>query len=279
VESDLTVTRLAGDVFRVVTGSAFVPSDLNWIQMHMPRDGSVQVREVSEELATIGLWGPRARDILAVATTDGVSNDALPYMRAVEIRIADSPVLAQRVTYVGELGWELYVEAARAEKVWDVLAKAGRPHGMRPAGYKALDSLRLEKGYRYWSVDMTPSDDPYSAGLGFCVRLEKGDFLGREALRKLKERPRERRLSTMTLDHTPHVLYGGEPVYVDGRLVGRVRSGGYGYSVGKWIGFVYLPPDLASPGTALEVEMFGERAPAVVTPDVLYDPKGERLKG
>ncbi|MEX0788894.1 MAG: FAD-dependent oxidoreductase [Anaerolineales bacterium] len=279
VESDLTVTRLADDAFRVVTGSAFVPSDLNWIQMHMPRDGSVQVREVSEELATIGLWGPRARDILGAATSDDVSNRALPYMRAAEIRIADSPVLAQRVTYVGELGWELYVEAARAEKVWDALAEAGRAHGMQPAGYKSLDSLRLEKGYRYWSVDMTPSDDPYSAGLGFCVRLEKGDFLGRDALQKLKERPPQRRLSTFVLDTAPHVLYGGESVYVGGRLVGRVRSGGYGYTVGKWIGFVYLPPDLARPGTALEVEMFGERAPAVVTADVLYDPKGEKLKG
>jgi 4-methylaminobutanoate oxidase (formaldehyde-forming) len=257
--------------------------------MHMPRDGSVQVREVSTELATIGLWGPRARDILQTVTADDVSNEALPYMRAKEIGIlgdresgigeSGGRVLAQGVTYVGELGWEIYVEAARATAVWDALSKAGAAHGLRAAGYKALDSLRLEKGYRYWSVDMTPADDPYSAGLGFCVKLDKGDFLGRKALQGLKEKGLQRRLSTFTLDEAPHVLYGGEPVYANGSLVGRVRSGGYGYTVGKWIGFVYLSLDLAKPGTALEVEMFGDRAPARVTQDALYDAKGERLRG
>jgi 4-methylaminobutanoate oxidase (formaldehyde-forming) len=163
--------------------------------------------------------------------------------------------------------------------VWDALWAAGQAHGLRAAGYKALDSLRLEKGYRYWSVDMTPSDDPYSAGLGFCVRLGKGDFLGREALHRLKEGGRDRKLATFTLEDASHVLYGGEPVYAEGRLIGRVRSGGYGYTVGRWIGYVYLPLALAVPGTRLEIEMFGDRATAVVTPDVLYDPKGERLRG
>lgn len=283
VESDLTVTRLAEDHFRVVTGSAFVPSDLNWIRMHMPRDGSVQVREVSQELATIGLWGPRARDVLGAVTGDDVSNEGLPYMRGREIRVPGIrnqgiPVWAQRVTYVGELGWELYVEAGKAGAVWDALFESGKAHGLRPAGYKALDSLRLEKGYRYWSVDMTPSDDPFAAGLGFCVRLDKGDFLGREALLRIKARGLEQRLATFTVEQAPHVLYGGEPVYADGKLVGRVRSGGYGYTVGRWIGYVYLPLEMARPGAALEVEMFGDRAPAVVTQDVLYDPKGEKLR-
>jgi 4-methylaminobutanoate oxidase (formaldehyde-forming) len=288
VESDVTVTRLGEAHFRVVTGSAFVPSDVSWMRMHMPRDGSVEVREVSEELATIGLWGPTARRILQSVTDEDVSNAGLPYMRAKEIGIrapgAGGPgtvarILAQRVTYVGELGWELYAPTAQAGAVWDALWAAGREHGLRAAGYKALDSLRLEKGYRYWSVDMTPSDDPYSAGLGFCVRLEKGEFLGREALVRMKDAGPTRKLSTFTLAEAPHVLYGGEPVYADGKLVGRVRSGGYGYTVGKWIGYVYLPLDLARPGFPLQVEMFGDRAPAEVTQDVLYDREGDRLRG
>jgi 4-methylaminobutanoate oxidase (formaldehyde-forming) len=207
-----------------------------------------------------------------------VSNPALPYMRHRPIRIADQSVLAQRVTYVGELGWELYVANSGALAVWDALWDAGRPHGLRAVGYKAIDSLRLEKGYRYWSVDMTPSDDPYSAGLGFCVRLEKGDFLGREALQRIKADGPPRSLRTVTIDSGGSVIYGGEAVYSDGRLVGRLRSGGYGYTVGSYIGYVYLPPELATLDTPLEVESFGQQVPAVVAPDVLYDPKGARIR-
>ncbi len=278
VESDLTIARLGPDHFRVITGSAFVPSDLNWIRLHMPSDGSVQVLEVSEDLVTIGLWGPQARDLLQACTADDVSNQALPYMRTRPIQLAGREVLAQRVTYVGELGWELYVASPGALAVWDALWQAGQPHGIRAVGYKAIDSLRLEKGYRYWSVDMTPSDDPYSAGLGFCVRLEKGDFLGREALQRIQAEGIPRKLCTVTIDAEGKVIYGGEAVYSDGRLVGRLRSGGYGYTVGSFIGYVYLPLALTQLNTPLEVEAFGQRVRATVAADVLYDPKGERIR-
>jgi 4-methylaminobutanoate oxidase (formaldehyde-forming) len=282
IESDLTVTRLAADHFRVTTGSAFVANDLGRIRMHMPDGGTVEVREVTTDWACLGMWGPCARQILQAATPDDVSSAAIPYMTAREITIARVRTLAQRVTYVGELGWELYVAPDQAGQVWDALMAAGQPFGLRPAGYKALDSLRLEKGYRYWSADITPSENPYEAGLGFCVRLNKGDFIGREALLKVKSQGLMRRLCTLTLADDAGVLYGGEAVYAggreNGRIVSRLRSGGYGYTVGQNIALAYLPIELAKEGTPLEIEVFGERIKAVVAADVLYDPKGDRFR-
>lgn len=281
IESDLTVTRLAEDHFRVTTGSNFVPGDLGWIRMHLPEDGSVEAKEVTEDWACLGLWGPSAREILQAVTRDELSNAGFPYMTARTIRINGVPALAQRVTYVGELGWELYMTPDKAGEVWDALTAAGRPRGLRPAGYKALDSLRLEKGYRYWSVDLTPSDNPFEAGLGFCVRLNKGDFIGREALVKIKSQGLKQRLCTLILTDAC-VVYGGEAVYAgigaDSRIVSRLRSAGYGNTVGKNIGFTYLPLELAKEGTPLAVEVFGERIPATVAPDVLHDPRGERIR-
>jgi 4-methylaminobutanoate oxidase (formaldehyde-forming) len=186
------------------------------------------------------------------------------------------------VTYVGELGWEVYVGVGQAGPVWDALMGAGRSHGIRPAGYKAVDSLRLEKGYRCWSTAITPVENPYEAGLGFCVRLAKGDFIGREALLRIKEQGARQKLCTATLlpgIPAEAVLYGGEAVYAGGAVAGRLRSAGYGYTVGRHIGLVYLPPHLAAEGTPLEIEAFGERYPGAVAADVLYDPRGMRLRG
>ncbi len=286
IESDLTITRLAADHFRVITGSNFVAGDLGWITMHQlcegakrePSEGSVEVSDVTDGWACIGLWGPRARDVLQAVSRSDVSNAAFPYMTARTIDIEGVAVWAQRVTYVGELGWEFYVRPDQAGRVWDALMAAGKAHDIQPAGYKVLDSLRLEKGYRYWSADITPSENPYEAGLGFCVRLDKGEFIGRQALLKIKTEGIKQRLCALTLDGSACVLYGGEAVYSDSNIVGRLRSGGYGYTVGKNIGYVYLPLELAGVGTTLDVEMFGERIHAQVAPDVLHDPKGERLR-
>jgi glycine cleavage system T protein len=281
IESDLTVTRWAPDRFRVTTGSNFVASDLGWIRMHLPPGGGVEVRDVTDEFACIGIWGPDARRVLQAVSPGDVSNAALPYMSARRIEIAGAAVGAQRVTYVGELGYELYVDNQHAVEVWDALLAAGRPLGIEPVGYKAVDSLRLEKGYRYWSTDLTPAENPYEAGLGFCVRLNKGDFVGREALLRIKAEGVQRRLSTITLT-TPlpedSDLYGGEAVYTGDHVVGRLRSAGWGYTVAKHIGLVYLPPALSAAGTPLEVEAFGARFAAEVAPDVLYDPAGIRLR-
>ena len=278
IESDLTVTRLGDDHFRVISGSAFVDRDLGWILLHAPKDSSIEVSEVTEDLACIGLWGPDSRRVLQAVTDSDVTNESLPYMSAAWVHVNGAEILAQRVTYVGELGWELYTKPEQAVPVWKALFEAGQPFEIQPAGYKALDTLRLEKGYRYWSLDMTPEENPYEAGLGFCVRLGKGEFIGREALIRAKDQGLKRRLCTLTVEGEPGALYGGEAVYADGRLVGRLRSGGYGYTVGENIALAYLPPELCDPGTKLQVEVFSERRGASVGPDVLYDPDRSRLK-
>ena len=281
IESDVTVTRWGADCFRVITGSNFVSSDLGWIRMHMPDDGSVDVCDVTDNVACIGLWGPAARHTLMAVTTHALTNGAFPYMSARVIDVAGVEVHAQRVTYVGELGWELYMAPPAAGAVWDALRTAGQAFDIRPAGYKAVESLRLEKGYRYWSSDITPAENPLEAGLGFCVRMAKGDFIGRHALLQATKSGRSRRLCTLTVTPSTDddvVLYGGEAVYGGGRVIGRLRSAGYGYTVARHIGLVYLPLELAEPGTALAVEAFGERLGATVAPDVLYDPQGIRLR-
>ena len=173
IECDFTVTRLAEDRFWIVTGTAFGNHDLGWIRRHAPDDGSVEVADLTSTRACLGIWGPAAREIVGSLTDDDLSNDAFPYMTARQISVGGLPVLALRVTYVGELGWELYCPTEDGLALWDALWEAGRPHGMRAGGYRAIDSLRLEKGYRVWSTDITPEDTPYQAGLGFAVRMDK----------------------------------------------------------------------------------------------------------
>ncbi len=280
VLADVTITRLAEDRFRLITGAGFIDNDLGWVRANARADDApVEIRDVTDELATLGLWGPRARDVLQAVTADDVSNEASPYMHAKEILIRGARVLAQRVTYVGELGWELYLDPAWAVQVWDALIAAGKPLGIRPGGYKVLDSLRLEKGYRYFSTDVTALENPYEAGLGFCVRLGKGEFVGRQALRQAKEQGVRQKLCTLTIGGEEYqTIYGGEAVHHDGRVLGRLRSAGYGYSVRRNIGYAYLPPELTQEGTSLQVDVFGEMVPAEVAADVLYDSNGERLR-
>ncbi len=277
IECDFTVTRLAEDRFRIVTGTAFGRHDLAWIRQHAPEDGSVHVEDVTSAYACLGLWGPRARDILQPLTTADLSNAAFPYMRAREVPVGHVPCLALRVTYVGELGWELYCPTEFGLRLWDTLWEAGRGHGLVAAGYKAIDSLRLEKGYRVWGADMTPGDSPYESGLAFAVRLDKGDFVGREALVAAGLEP-QRRLACLTLADPHSVALGSEPVRVAGVARGRVTSGGFGYTVGRSIAYAYLPAACAVAGTQVEVEIFGEWVAGEVAAEPLYDPKGERIR-
>jgi 4-methylaminobutanoate oxidase (formaldehyde-forming) len=280
VEADLTVTRLGEDRFWVITGSAFIANDLAWIQMHtQPEDGALNVRDITTEWACLALWGPKARHVLQAVTGDDVSNQGFPYLCARTITIEGAEVMAQRVSYAGELGWELYAPPQRAMQVWDMLMAAGQEYGIEVGGYKVLDSLRLEKGYRYFTADVTPLENPYEAGLGFCVRLEKGDFIGREALLAAKAKDPQRKLCTLVLDGEDYAsLFGGEAVYADGRVLSRVRSGGYGYTLKRNIAYAYLPSELSRVGTRLEVEIFDQRLGAEVTPTVMFDPKNERLR-
>lgn len=278
VECDLTVTRLAPDHFFIVTGSAFGVHDFAWIRRHLPTDGSVAARDVTTDLACIGLWGPRAREILQEVTDDDVSNGAFAYMSYREIRVAGVPVRALRVTYVGELGWELYMPIASGLAVWDAIWEAGTPRGLRPVGYRAVDSLRLEKGYRYWSADVTPDYTPYEAGQGFCVKVDRKDFQGREALLRQREEGMTRKLCCLVLsENTAHPL-GNEPVLADGRVVSRVTSGGIGYTVQESIAYAYLPIEFAATGTEMMIELDGRRIPARVEREPRFDPTNSRIK-
>ena len=278
--ADVTITRLAKDHFRLVTGSGFIDNDLGHVLANKDEaDGDVEIREVTESLAVIGFWGPKSRTVLEKVTDDDVSNTGLPYMQAKTISINKVDVLAQRVSYAGELGWELYIPVGRAIFVWDAIYEAGQEEGIAVGGYKALGSLRMEKGYLYYSDDITTLENPYEAGIGFTVDPGKGDFIGKEALAKIKEKEVEKKLCTLTIGDEDWVqLYGGEALIHDGRVVARLRGVGYGYSVKKNIAFAYLPLELAKAGTGFEVEVFEETVPAKVTQRVLYDPKGERLK-
>ena len=281
IECDLTVTRLGGDRFQLITGTAFGPHDLSWIRSHLPDDGSVHVRDITASLCTIGVWGPRARELVQSVSDDDFSNDAFPYMTARPVTIGEVPTLACRVTYVGELGWELYAPSEYGLRLWDRLWEAGVPLGVVAAGYRAIDSLRLEKGYRYWSADIDAEHHPWEAGMKFSVRLKKGDFIGKTALERIQEAGVERKLCCLTLDDPSHVVLGGEPILDPGAgdgVVGRVTSGGYGYTVRESIAYGYLPVRLATPGTSVAVELFGERCGAKVVEEPLYDPRGERIR-
>ena len=274
IECDFTVTRLAEDRFRIVTGTAFGRHDLAWIASHAPDD--VRVDDVTSRFACLGIWGPSARDVLQPLTATALGTDTFPYMRARELAVGPVPCLALRVTYVGELGWELYCPTEFGLALWDTMWEAGRDHGLVAGGYRAIDSCRLEKGYRVWGADITPEDTPYEAGLGFAVKLDKGAFIGREAL--LAKQEPEKRLACLVLDDPRAVALGSEPVRVDGRLVGRVTSGGYGYTVERSIAYAYVPAEAAEVGNRVEVEIFGAWVGGEVAREPLYDPAGWRLR-
>jgi glycine cleavage system T protein len=271
IECDFTVTRLAEERFRIVTGTAFGQHDLAWIRQHAPDD--VAVDDVTSSFACLGLWGPNARAILQPLTTTALD---FAYMRARELSVGSVPCLALRVTYVGELGWELYCPTEFGLSLWDAIWESGRTHGLIAGGYKAIDSLRLEKGYRVWGADISPDDTPFEAGLGFAVKLDKADFIGREALLAVREP--ERRLCCLVLADPRLVALGSEPVFVDGRPVGRVTSGGYGYTVERSIAYAYLPAESADVGRTVGVEIFGERVAGEIAAEPLYDPHGERIR-
>ena len=277
IESDVTVTRLKDDEFRIISGTSFVSNDFGWIQLHMPDDGSVEMEDQTESLCCLTLWGPESRQVLGSVCENDLSNAAFPYMTAQSIVINNITVWSQRVSYVGELGWELYIQPGDAVAVMEALMDAGSQFGIQPAGYKALDALRIEKGYLYWSGDITPVDNPFAAGLGVFVDLNKPDFIGKEALVKIQRQGLSARLVALTMDAGGN-LYGGESVYADGRVIDRIRSGNYGYTIGKDIGLVYLPVELAVAGTELEVQVMGERVKATVADLPLVDPKGLKLR-
>jgi 4-methylaminobutanoate oxidase (formaldehyde-forming) len=286
IVADVTVTRLAEARFRVLTGSGYLAADLGRLRAaaHELGDapkGAVEIVDATDHWTVIGLWGPAAREILGEAATGAVDDAALPLRQAREIRIGGTTALATRLSYAGELGWELTVEPDWAVAVWDALRAAGVGRGLDTLGYRALESLRLEKGYRYFGAELTPRETPFEAGLGSFVRLRKGEFNGRAALLDAggADRPLTQRLRTVVLggsDWAP--IYGGEAVRLEGRVVGRLRSAAFGYTVGRTIGTAYLPAGVPE-GAPIEVDVFADRVAGELAPDVLVDPTGERMKG
>jgi glycine cleavage system aminomethyltransferase T/glycine/D-amino acid oxidase-like deaminating enzyme len=257
IVGDVTVTRLAEDRFRVVTGAGAVDSDRGFLESQ-----GAQVDDVTDDYAVIGIWGPRSRDALVTICHEDVSNEAFPFRTAKQLEFG----LAQRITYVGELGYELYVPRDSAVAVWDALVEAASPE---PVGYHALDSLRIEKGYRYFGTDLTASDTPFDSGLGFAVARDKHPHLDREP---------QTRLRTVLVGGEDYLcVYGGEAVYSNGAVIGRVRSAAYGFTIRRNVALAKLPAGLDE-GFPLEIDVLGDLVPAVVAPDVLYDPENERIR-
>ena len=275
VEADLTITRIAEDRFYIVTGSAFGVRDSNWIARHMPRDGSVHLAEVTSAFGAINLCGPHARDVLGKVCEDDVSNAALPFGGCGFIRIGYAPVRALRIGYVGELGWELHIPTEYMAHVYELLWRAGREFGIANAGYRAIESLRLEKGYVYWSADITPDYTPYEAGVGFCVALDKGDFIGRAALAKANEEGPRQKLCRFTLEADAPVR-SGACIQRGGKVLGVTSSGGFGHTIGKPIAYGYVPAEEAG-HDEYDIEVHGEVYAAKRLTRAAYDPKRERL--
>jgi glycine cleavage system aminomethyltransferase T/glycine/D-amino acid oxidase-like deaminating enzyme len=277
IEADVTITRLGAHQFYIVTGAGFGVHDADWIRQHLPDDGTASLIEVTSGYGVINICGPKARQVLQGVCEGDISNAAFPFATCRNILIGAAPVRAIRIGYVGELGWELHVPTEFSAHVYDLLWQAGQAQGIRDIGYRAIDSLRMEKGYLYWSADITPDYTPLEAGLGFRVHLNTvSDFIGRDVLQTQKQTGPTRQLCCFTSpDHLP--LYGGETILHEGKVVSLVTSAAFGHTVGKTILYGYLSTGLAG-RTAFALEAFGTSYPITRVTAPLYDPANSRLK-
>ena len=283
-ESDLTVTRLREDAYLIVTGSAQSTRDLDWIRRQTPAGARVTLTDVTGAHAVLGLMGPRSRELLARVTDADLANAAFPFATSREIAVGRAVARASRITYVGELGWELYVPVEQAAGVYDDLWQAGAALGLRDGGYYAIDSLRMEKAYRAWGRELTPDDTPWEAGLGFAVRLDKpGGFLGREALLQQRDERSTKRLVTFVLEEAQAMPWGDEPILRDGRVVGTVTSAAFGHTLGRAVAMGYVRDEAGvddryvSAG-AFALDVGGERVAARASLAAPYDPRAARVK-
>jgi glycine cleavage system aminomethyltransferase T len=274
VRSDVTVARLSPEVFQVgVNGNL----DFDYFRRQAPSDGSVTVRDITGGTCCIGVWGPRARDLVSALSRDDFSNEAFKYFRCKQVRIAGVPVTVMRLSYVGELGWELYTTAEHGLRLWDALWAEGQRHNVIAAGRAAFNSLRMEKGYRSWGTDMTTEHNPFEAGLGFAVRAQKDGYVGHDALASVSDETVERRLVCLTIDDGTSVVLGSEPVFVDGSPAGYVTSAAFGHTVGAPIAYAWLPAS-AGVGTGVEIQYFDRRVAATVVAEPLVDPEMTKLR-
>ncbi len=286
IEADLTVTREAPERYLVVTAAATQTRDFAWLQRQIPADARAMATDLGASMAVLGLMGPRSRELLQRLSDADFSNEAFPFGTSQTIDLAYARVRASRITYVGELGWELYVPVECASGVFDALMREGEPLGLRLAGYHALNSLRMEKGYRHWGHDISDEDTPLQAGLGFAVSWKKPNgFLGREALLKQKEEGVTRKLLQFALHNANALLYHNEPIWRDGAIVGRISSGMFGHALGQSLGMGYVElgtfagSDAALLAASYEIEVAGVKVPATASLAGFYDPQSLRVKG
>jgi glycine cleavage system aminomethyltransferase T len=284
IEADLTVTRLSETAYLVVSGAETESKDFNWLQRHIEPGRHCVLTNVTSGMGVLSVMGPRARELLQSLTPDDMSDAAFPFATSRVIELGFALVRASRITYVGELGWELYVPTEFMQGVYDEVADAGARHGLVHAGYHALNSLRIEKAYRHWGHDITDEDTPLEAGLGFAVKWDKpGGFIGREALLRQKDSGCLKRLVQFKLRSPEPLLYHNEPIWQGGSIVGFVRSGMYAHSLGAAVGLGYVTAanggvvDKVEPD-AYEIEVAGVRYPAIASLRPMYDPKNERIK-
>lgn len=276
IECDLTVSRFGEELFYLTTGTAFGPHDLDWMRRHLPEDGSVVLRDVTSSWAVLNLCGPQSREVLQQVTESDVSHAGFPFAQCRDISIGYANIRALRVTYVGELGWELHIPMEYAQYVYQTLWDAGQSVGLIDAGYRAIESLRLEKGYRYWSADITPDYDPFSAGLGFCVSFKKRtSFLGRAALERIQRDGHPYTLCCFTLAQDVELL-GGETICKQNKVLGVLTSGGYGHTIKKTIAYGYIPTSEAQ-STDFTIEVLGQSIPATRHDGPLYDPDRKKI--
>ena len=277
IECDLTITRVEPERFYVVSAAATELHDHAWLEWHLPGNGSVELRNDTERYGVLTLAGPRSRELLQLLVEEDVSREAFPFFRARHLEVAGMPTLTLRISYVGELGFELHHPAEHGARLYDRLREAGEPLGLADFGYRALDSLRLEKAYRLWGADMSADWTPLEAGLERFVAFDKGDFVGREALERQRSEGIRRTLACLTVETDEADPHGNEPVRAAGTPVGYVAAGGYGHVVEQSIALAYLPVERAEQGTRLTVDILGEPRPAVVAPQPIYDPENLRL--
>ncbi|HMC87198.1 MAG TPA: FAD-dependent oxidoreductase [Chitinophagaceae bacterium] len=274
IESDVTITQTAENTFRMISGTALHTHDWAWLTDHLSADGSVTLKNITASLTCFGVWGPSAREMMKQLTGIDLSTPSMPFLSMRQTSIDGIPVQLVRVTFVGELGYELYADAEQGLKLWEILWQAGKPYGMIACGYKAIDSLRTEKGYLYWGSDITPEETPFEAGLNFAVAKNKF-FYGKEALLK---KELKKKLVTILLDNPRAVVLSNEPVKVSGNIAGRVTSGGYGAYTGSSIAFAYLPVELSVIDTSIEILVFGNWIKGKIVKGPVYDPKGLRVR-
>lgn len=280
IECDLTVTRLAADRFYLISAAATETHDLAWIEGALPDDGSVRLDNVTARLGVLTLAGPRSRELVQAITRADVSREAFPFFSCRDLELGMAPVRVLRVSYVGELGFELHHPLEYQRYLYDLLLEAGEPLGLVDFGYRALESLRLEKAYRLWGADLSADWTPLQAGFERFVAFDKGDFVGREALLAERESGPAWVLSCLVVDADDADAHGHEPIYAGGpQPVAYVASGGYGHTVEASIALAYLRPEHATAGTELEVEILGARRAARVVEQPIYDPGNERLLG